>query len=112
MASISSQVAAISEQASESVKESPDSEESTPNPLRRKSFDMHAVVAATEDLLHFILSEKGHRVRVFLVRDIIGAADAFFQDEVGCMFNENLEARDTLDSEVLSLSFQIIRAII
>lgn len=113
MASIFSQVAAISEQASESVKESPDSEESTPNPLRRKSFDMHAVVAATEDLLHFILSEKGHRVRVFLVRDIIGAADAFFQDEVvGCMFNENLEARDTLDSEVLSLSFQIIRAII
>lgn len=66
---------------------------------------MHAVVAATEDLLHFMLSEKGQRVRVFLVRDIIGAADAFFQDEVGgCMFNENPEARHTLDSEVLSLS--------
>ncbi|KAL6216009.1 hypothetical protein ACLB2K_015435 [Fragaria x ananassa] len=102
-------VAAISEQASESVKESPDSEESTPNPLRRKSFDMHAVVAATEDLLHFILSEKGHRVRVFLVRDIIGAADAFFQDEVvGCMFNENLEARDTLDSEGRTMLARVV----
>ena len=67
---------------------------------------MHSVVAATEDLLRFILSEKGQRVRVFLVRDIIGAADAYFQDEVvGCMFSENPEARDTLDSEVFSLSF-------
>lgn len=74
---------------------------------------MHAVVAATEDLLHFILSEKGQRVRVFLVRDIIGAADAFLQDEVGgCMFDENPEARHTLDSEVRSLSYQIFRAII
>lgn len=102
-------VAAISEQASESVRDSPDSEESTPNPLRRKSFDMHAVVAATEDLLHFILSEKGQRVRVFLVRDIIGAADAFLQDEVGgCMFDENPEARHTLDSEGHTMLVRVV----
>ncbi|KAM5564624.1 hypothetical protein ABKV19_018941 [Rosa sericea] len=104
------QVAAISEQASESVRESPNSEESsTPNPLRRKSFDMHAVVAATEDLLHFILSAKGQRVRVFLVRDIIGAADAFFQDEVvGNMFNDNPEARDTFDSEGRTMLVRVV----
>ncbi|XP_062024281.1 uncharacterized protein LOC133740350 isoform X2 [Rosa rugosa] len=103
-------IAAISEQASESVRESLNSEESsTPNPLRRKSFDMHAVVAATEDLLHFILSAKGQRVRVFLVRDIIGAADAFFQDEVvGNMFNDNPEARDTLDSEGHTMLVRVV----
>ncbi|CAB4296517.1 unnamed protein product [Prunus armeniaca] len=93
-------IAAISEQASESAEEHPNSGESSPNPLRSKSFDMHAVVAATEDLLRFILSEKGQRVRVFLVRDIIHAADAFLEDEVvGCMFDEKPEARGSPESE-------------
>ncbi|TQD75787.1 hypothetical protein C1H46_038684 [Malus baccata] len=59
------------------------------------------VVAATEDLFHFILSKKGERVRVFLVRDIIAAADAFLDDEVvGRMFNEKPESRVSLESEV------------
>ncbi|XP_065636523.1 uncharacterized protein LOC136070470 [Quercus suber] len=54
---------------------------------------MRAVVSATEDLLQFILSEKGVRVRVFLLRDIIGAADVLLQDEViGCIPSEKLEA--------------------
>ncbi|MCD7461996.1 hypothetical protein HAX54_047530 [Datura stramonium] len=39
------------------------------------SFDIRAVVSATEDLFQFILSDKGSRVRVFLVRDIVKAAD-------------------------------------
>ncbi|KAE8732541.1 ultraviolet-B receptor UVR8-like [Hibiscus syriacus] len=74
-------VAAISEQASESSEEPPKSEDKGLHPLGWKSFDMRAVVAATEDLMHFILSEKGQLVRVFLLRDIIRAADIFLQDE-------------------------------
>ncbi|GMJ07778.1 hypothetical protein like AT5G24970 [Hibiscus trionum] len=78
-------VAAISEQASESSAEPPKIEENHSPPSEWKSFDMHAVVDATEDLLHFILSEKGLMVRVFLLRDIVRAADILLQDEVyGC----------------------------
>ena len=77
-------------------------ERSTRNPLGWKSFDMHSVVSATEDLLLFILSGKGQRVRIFLLRDIIGAADAFFDDDVvGCMLNDRLKAKN---SEVCSHS--------
>lgn len=47
-----------------------------------KSFDMHSVVSATEDLLLFILSEKGQRVRVFLLQDIIRVVDIFLEEEV------------------------------
>ncbi|PKI37124.1 hypothetical protein CRG98_042459 [Punica granatum] len=54
-------VAAISDQASESAEPSNDEEDSS-NSMGWKSFDMRAVVAATEDLLQFILSEKGSRV--------------------------------------------------
>ncbi|KAG0463198.1 hypothetical protein HPP92_021674 [Vanilla planifolia] len=46
-----------------------------------KSFDMSAVVASTEDLLCFILSEKGQRIRVFLIRDVIEVADTFLPGE-------------------------------
>lgn len=88
------QIAAISEQASESAGEAPNVVENTPNPLEWKSFDMRAVVSATEDLLLFILSDKGQRIRVFLLRDIISASEAFLEDEVvGCLFNEKLEER-------------------
>ncbi|KAK8980370.1 hypothetical protein V6N11_061579 [Hibiscus sabdariffa] len=94
-------IAAISEQASESSEEPPKSDEKGPQPLGWKSFDMPAVVAATEDLLHFILSEKGQIVRVFLLRDIIRAADIFLQDEVmGCRVDaENKAAGETTKSE-------------
>lgn len=99
------QIAAISEQASASAEDPPNLEETTRNPLGWKSFDMCSVVSATEDLLLFILSRKGQRVRVFLLRDIIGAADAFLDDEVvGCMLNDRLKARD---SEVCSHSFYV-----
>lgn len=43
---------------------------------------MHSVVDATEDLLLFLLSDKGLRVRLFLLRDIIEAADLFLKDEI------------------------------
>ncbi|CAK7354046.1 unnamed protein product [Dovyalis caffra] len=90
---------AISEQASDSSEESPNSEENSSDPLGWKSFDMRSVVNATEDLLLFILSEKGSRVRVFLLRDIIKAADDFLQDEFGCTLNGKPEAREPSDSE-------------
>ncbi|XP_038712175.1 uncharacterized protein sll0005-like isoform X5 [Tripterygium wilfordii] len=94
------QITAISEQASDSGQETPNNGEDTSNPLEWKSFDMRAVVGATEDLLQFILSQKGQRVRVFLLRDIIKAADVFLQDEViGSFFNENPEARGSTVSE-------------
>ncbi|KAF8400251.1 hypothetical protein HHK36_013548 [Tetracentron sinense] len=94
-------IAAISEQASESAEGSsnyPRANDS--NVFGWKSFDMHAVVAATEDLFHFILSEKGHRVRVFLVRDIIKAADVFLQnDAAACIFYEKFVAKETPEAE-------------
>ncbi|MBA0564801.1 hypothetical protein Golob_009711, partial [Gossypium lobatum] len=93
-------IASISEQASESSEEPPKSEEKGSHPMGWKSFDMHAVVAATEDLLLFILSEKGQIVRVFLLRDIIRAADIFLQDEVmGCRLDAESKARKTSESE-------------
>lgn len=53
---------------------------------------MRSVVASTEDLLHFILSEKGRRVRVFLVKDILKASDTFLQEEaLPCIFEETAE---------------------
>lgn len=95
------QVAAISEQASE---EPPESEENDSPPSGWKSFDMHAVVDATEDLLLFILSEKGLMVRVFLLRDIIRAADIFLQDEVfGCRLEAESRARRTSEFEVCNV---------
>ncbi|KAB2024973.1 hypothetical protein ERO13_D06G105800v2 [Gossypium hirsutum] len=90
-------VAAISEQASE---EPPESEENDSPLSGWKSFDMHAVVDATEDLLLFILSEKGLMVRVFLLRDIIRAADIFLHDEVfGCRLEAESKARRTSEFE-------------
>uniref|UniRef100_A0A0D9WYJ4 Protein kinase domain-containing protein n=1 Tax=Leersia perrieri TaxID=77586 RepID=A0A0D9WYJ4_9ORYZ len=75
-------IAAISEQSKSSNKSGDgygDGENASDKPQWR-SFDMHSVVAATEDLFHFILSRKGWRVRVFLVQDIVKASDAFLQE--------------------------------
>lgn len=90
-------VAAISEQTDGEDK---DADKSSSSPLEWKSFDMHAVVSATEDLFKFILSEKGFRVRLFIVRDILKVADVFLQNEVdSCMFDENLDTRQKFESE-------------
>lgn len=72
------QIAAIFEQASETAGEGGGGPLTAPS---WRSFDMRAVVSATEDLLLFILSEKGRRVRIFLIRDIIQAVDALLQEE-------------------------------
>jgi aarF domain-containing kinase len=94
------QVAAISEQASDLTGD-PNPEKSS-SPVW-KSFDMHAVVDSTEDLLLFILSEKGHRVRLFLLRDIVEAADVFLQDEViDCALNWKPQDQRISLFEVLS----------
>lgn len=90
-------VAAISEQKAAEVD---DADKLSSSTLERNSFDMHAVVAATEDLFKFILSDKGFRVRLFIIRDILKVADIFLQDQVtSCMFDENLEPRYTVESE-------------
>lgn len=95
------QVAAISEQASELTGD-PNPEKFS-NPSVWKLFDMHAVVDSTEDLLLFILSDKGHRVRLFLLRDIVEAADVFLQDEViDCALNGKPEDQRLFLFEVLS----------
>ncbi|XP_047944209.1 uncharacterized protein slr1919 [Salvia hispanica] len=84
-------ILAISEQAD---KTSPESKETPSNPSGWKAFNMRAVVAATEDLLHFILSKKGSKVRVLLIRDIIKAADTFLEEEVvSCFSEEKLRTR-------------------
>ncbi|XP_050219066.1 uncharacterized protein LOC126669607 [Mercurialis annua] len=102
-------VAAISEQASASTGEDSNSEENAKDTFVWKSFDMGCVVGATEDLLLFILSEKGWRVRVFLVRDIIKVADAFLQDEVvGCILDEKHEARGASRTEGHSVVMRVV----
>ncbi|CDP17726.1 unnamed protein product [Coffea canephora] len=79
-------IVAISEQAAEADGLAPALDDKSGHPMGWKSFDMRAVVAATEDLFQFILSDKGSRVRVFLVRDLLQAYDVFLQDEVfGCL---------------------------
>lgn len=99
-------IAAISEQASEEIT---NSEENFSQRLGWKSFDMRAVVAATEDLLLFILSEKGQMVRVFLLRDIIRAADTFVHDEVfGCILEKKNEARLTPETERQAMLTRVV----
>lgn len=101
-----SQIAAIAEQASETTGETQSPEEQLSNPLGWKTFNMRSVVSATEDLFLFILSDKGFRVRLFLVQDIIKATDVFLQDQVAdCIFDEDLQARMTSESEVCLVSF-------
>ncbi|XP_002461947.2 uncharacterized protein LOC8059762 isoform X1 [Sorghum bicolor] len=74
-------IAAISEQSSESSSTvGADSSENANGSPEWRSFDMHSVIAATEDLFDFILSRKGWRVRVFLVQDIVKASDVFLQE--------------------------------
>lgn len=92
-------IVAISEQASETNKASSKSEETYSNPLGWKSFNMRAVAAATEDLFQFILSKKGSRVRVFIIRDIIRVADTFLEEEVVSCFSGEKFQTAGLDSE-------------
>ncbi|KAE9603681.1 putative cadmium-transporting ATPase [Lupinus albus] len=88
-------IAAISEQASELIGDP--SSEKLSSPSVWKLFDMPAVVDSTEDLLLFILSDKGLRVRLFLLRDILEAADAFLQDEViNCVLKDKPEGQRRL----------------
>ncbi|XP_073144094.1 uncharacterized protein [Henckelia pumila] len=84
-------ILAISEQASQ-VNETSKPQEISSSSLGWNSFDIRAVVSATEDLFQFILSKKGSRVRVFLIRDILKAADTFLDNEVvSCFSNEKLQ---------------------
>jgi len=90
------QVAAISEQASATSGDSPE-DKTLKKSSELKSFDMHSVVSATEDLLLFILSEKGQRVRVFLLQDIIRVVDIFLEVEA-------LELNKTINLKTVSKS--------
>lgn len=94
------QIMAISEQASETNKTTSKSKETSSNPLGWKSFNMEAVVAASEDIFQFILSKKGSRVRVFIIRDIIRAADTFLEEEVVSCFSGEKFQTARGDSEV------------
>ncbi|KAJ4962898.1 hypothetical protein NE237_022837 [Protea cynaroides] len=98
-------IAAISEQASES--EVPPNNTAANASNSWKSFNMRAVVAATEDLFHFILSNKGQRVRIFLVRDIMRAADIFLKEASPCIFYE-FEAKETSHSEKLEMTRRLV----
>ncbi|KAF5934422.1 hypothetical protein HYC85_030593 [Camellia sinensis] len=73
---------------------------------------MRAVVSATEDLFKFILSDKGLRVHVFLVRDIIKAIDIFLQDEVVAnIFDEKVQARETAESEGHAMLMRVVNGL-
>ncbi|KZV23955.1 hypothetical protein F511_26657, partial [Dorcoceras hygrometricum] len=103
-------IVAISEQAS-LVNETSKPQEVSSSPLGWKSFDIRAVVSATEDLFHFILSKKGSRVRVFLIRDILKAADTFLEDGVVSWFyNEDLQV-EKLESEGHQMLLRVVTGI-
>ncbi|KAJ3679234.1 hypothetical protein LUZ60_017245 [Juncus effusus] len=79
-----------------------------------KSFDMRSVVASTEDLFNFILSEKGRRVRVFLIQDILKASDAFLQDLASpCFFDktETLEQDPNPESAMINRVIKGIKSL-
>ncbi|XP_059641022.1 uncharacterized protein LOC132283133 isoform X2 [Cornus florida] len=102
-------IAAITEQGPQSTGEPPNAKEKSSNHLGWKSFDMRAVVAATEDLFLFILSDKGLRVRVFLVHDIIKAADVFLQDEiVASIFDGKVQVKGTSESEGHAMLMRVV----
>ncbi|XP_078162732.1 protein kinase superfamily protein isoform X3 [Carex rostrata] len=105
-------IAAISEQSSQSrtdegEKENENNEGKNSHSGKTqgwKSFDMRSVVASTEEFFRFILSEKGWRVRVFLIQDIIKASDAFLQEAASpCFFEkEHLQESDLERNAMIS----------
>ncbi|XP_056691605.1 uncharacterized protein [Spinacia oleracea] len=104
-------VAAISEEAFDPAEQHLNSKQDSSNPLRWKSFNMRSVVAATEDLLIFILSEKGRRVRLHLTRDVLQTVDAFLQDAVVAQnsyedFNERKRSTSEEHTRRVSNGFQ------
>ncbi|PIA40902.1 hypothetical protein AQUCO_02400159v1 [Aquilegia coerulea] len=85
---------------------------STSNVFGWKNFDMRSVVAATEDLFHFILSQRGWRVRVFLVQDIIKAGDVFLSEKAfPFLFNEKLEVSERLEFEGHATITRVVNAL-
>ncbi|XP_024528340.1 uncharacterized protein LOC9630964 [Selaginella moellendorffii] len=59
------------------------SQDSTPTKQSRlQSFDMRAVASAADDLLAYILSDKGIRVRILLVKDIVKALNALIKESI------------------------------
>ncbi|KAL6530793.1 hypothetical protein OROGR_014653 [Orobanche gracilis] len=104
-------VVAISEQSSETDGTMSKPLETSPNPLGWKSFNMRAVAAATEDLFQFILSKKGSRIRVFLIRDLLKAADTFLEHEVVSRFSdESFEARNP-ESEAQEMLERVVNGV-
>ncbi|XP_010493749.1 PREDICTED: uncharacterized protein LOC104770974 [Camelina sativa] len=99
-------VAAISEQASATSGDSPE-DQTLKKSSELKSFDMHSVVSATEDLLLFILSEKGQRVRVFLLQDIIRVVDIFLEEEA-FDFNKTVNLREEGTMKRVSNGFRCL----
>lgn len=98
-----SQIAAISEQASETGDEQLNHSgmNMSENAGGWKSFNMRTVAAATEDLFHFILSEKGRRVRIFLVKDIVNVADSLIEGEaMACNVPDKAKTKNTSKNEV------------
>lgn len=90
-------IAAISE------KDNPDGKSSLAG---GRAINMHAVVAATEDLFEFILSDTGSRVRVFLVKDMIVAGNIFLRDEVLC--DEKWSAEKQLNLEERATLMRVV----
>ncbi|KAF5941338.1 hypothetical protein HYC85_018397 [Camellia sinensis] len=62
--------------------------------LEWKSFDMRAVVSATEDLFKFILSDKGLRDEV-----------------VANIFDEKVQARETAESEGHAMLMRVVNGL-
>ena len=74
---------------------------------------MRSVVAASEDLFNFILSEKGRRVRVFLVQDIIKAANSFLNEEALCIFYEKQGTGDqSVEVSIIIITINLMHCLV
>lgn len=102
-------ITAISQQSSGSNNSSSVPDGASSSSLEWNSFDMRAVAAATEDLFHFILSNKGFRVRVFLLKDIIKAAGIFLEGEILMNGDEKPETRGKLNNEGHAMLMRVVK---
>ncbi|MCO5599660.1 hypothetical protein L7F22_053765 [Adiantum nelumboides] len=64
-------------------------------------FDTRTVVSATSDLLEYILSEEGYRVRVLLVQDIVNSFSAFLDEALWTYVESHTSARSRYESSKL-----------
>ncbi|MCO5552338.1 hypothetical protein L7F22_005849 [Adiantum nelumboides] len=66
-------------------------------------FDTRTVVSATSDLLEYILSEEGYRVRVLLVQDMVNSFSAFLDEALWTYVQSHASARSEYEESNINI---------